>query len=472
MTQKNVHIIGGGISGLYFAFLLSSHKNIQIHLYEKNSYFGGRIQTEYDNDGKVLFEKGPWRIHPSHHRILQLVKQLGLVKHEIHQKKHKDLLQKPCNGKITSSNIKNQITEYQNWCYEDSIQTANHKMLQTGYDMLLQRANGTRSYSYKKTFEDTERFFVLEKGFSSIISSLVEKLQKRSNVHLYSNYHVNDIRYQKPWYTLDVKIRKHNRFILKNIKAVHVIIASPPSSVETWKSLTLFPNTSMVSSLPLIHVYGKLSKQQEWNRDNEKLIVNSPISQIISSTFHNKWCQVSYAAGRFAMMLQNLTLVRKKAADNYIISEFSKYKKSLITNIRYFFWRHAVHYWNPNIKSSEKRMMERCITPHVKKYPNLYWIGEAISTKQGWMEGALETSLNLYKKLTCSEKPKKKQLPKEYVIYDGRILNVEKWKKIHPGSKEAIENHLFEDITELWNLYHPKEASKYMVLLEDIYSEK
>ena len=53
----------------------------------------------------------------------------------------------------------------------------------------------------------------------------------------------------------------------------------------------------------------------------------------------------------------------------------------------------------------------------------------SISSVQGWMEGALQTSedvLELYHK----QQQVKKKLPKEYVIYDGRILNVEKWKEV------------------------------------------
>ena len=40
------------------------------------------------------------------------------------------------------------------------------------------------------------------------------------------------------------------------------------------------------------------------------------------------------------------------------------------------------------------------------------------------------------------------------------------WKHVHPGSQEAIENHLYEDITELWNSIHPEYATKYLLALE------
>lgn len=465
MLENEVHIIGGGISGLYLALLLSSHKHLKIHVYEKQSHFGGRIRTEYDKEGRVLFETGPWRIHPSHKNMLLLIQKLQLKKQEIRQTIQNQFSN--TNKKEKKIELNNTVTEYQRDCFEESIDFANQKMLESGYDMLLQRANGTRAYSYQ-TYEDTDRFFVLEDGFSSIIKGIVSILEKCPNVFLYCNFHVTDVSFEKSIYTMHVNIRKENEFHPKRIKAKCLVIATPPSVIRMWKSLTLFPNTSMVSSLPLIHVYGKLKKDEKWNMEHRKEVVNSPISQIIASTFGNQWCQISYASGRFAMMLQNLLIRGKDVFHKYILSEFQRYRKSTITEVKPFFWRNAVHYWNPNLPSVETNMMKRCIQPHRRKYPHLYWIGEAISTKQGWMEGAIETSNHVYKLLKKRDKTLKTKMPKEYVIYDGRILNVEKWKHVHPGSQEAIENHLYQDITHLWNTYHPQEAAKYMVLLEDV----
>ena len=38
----------------------------------------------------------------------------------------------------------------------------------------------------------------------------------------------------------------------------------------------------------------------------------------------------------------------------------------------------------------------------------------------------------------------------EYMIIDNRYIDVKKWKKVHPGSYLAIQNHLFEDISLLF----------------------
>ena len=50
-----------------------------------------------------------------------------------------------------------------------------------------------------------------------------------------------------------------------------------------------------------------------------------------------------------------------------------------------------VHYYHPNFKMSKNRLRDRNIYPHPRKYPNLYFIGESIILKQGWIEGSLET---------------------------------------------------------------------------------
>ena len=72
-------IIGGGISGLYIInHLLQNYKNKKICLLERSSFTGGKIRTLYDNKGNVILEKGPWRIHNSHKRCIDLVEKLGL----------------------------------------------------------------------------------------------------------------------------------------------------------------------------------------------------------------------------------------------------------------------------------------------------------------------------------------------------------------------------------------------------------
>ena len=65
----DIIIIGGGISGLYCSYILSSFFNII--LFEKNNYLGGRAHSDH----RYHLEMGATRFSKSHVHLLQLIKQ-------------------------------------------------------------------------------------------------------------------------------------------------------------------------------------------------------------------------------------------------------------------------------------------------------------------------------------------------------------------------------------------------------------
>jgi len=56
-------------------------------------------------------------------------------------------------------------------------------------------------------------------------------------------------------------------------------------------------------------------------------------------------------------------------------------------------------------------------------------------------------------------------MPDEYLIYDKRVLDVSRWKEHHPGSKQAIENHLGEDITNIFDNIHSAKSETLQYML-------
>lgn len=471
--MNDISIIGGGLSGLYFAFLMSKNNTSNVHVYEKLKHYGGRIKSHYNKKGELLYECGPWRISKHHVRVLNLVKDLALtleeIKQPIEKRGFKTINQKSINSVFPNTN---QLTEYQYRCIKhNSIEDTNYEMMKSGYDLLFERANTTRSYSLHKTHEEEDEFFVVQEGFSKIIEKLVNILENRPNVHFHNESQCHDIKYDDNYFTLCIQKRVDSKtFTTQKKKTKYVVMALPPHEIKRWKSLTLEPNVEMVDSYPLVHVYGKV---KNFTKENKKYICNSPISQVIQSCYKNDWIQLSYSGGRFAELLQNLQIMGQSFLKKYIKTEFQRFFPTVtIHKIVPHFWRNAVHFWKPNLKTTEEELKKKCCHPHAKKYPNLFWIGESISSSQGWMEGALETAEDVFHLWNQEKKRKKKypkdyKYPKEFVIYDERILNVEKWKHIHPGGKELIENHMGEDITELWKMYHSEEISRYFPLLEE-----
>lgn len=465
--MNDISIIGGGLSGLYFAREIAKH-DYTIHIYEKMKHCGGRILSQYDQKGHLLYEAGPWRISKHHTRMIKLVKDLGLTLKKIKQPIFKKGFEKKTNSLNYNDSIPNtnQMTEYQYRCItKDSVEKVNQEMIQSGYDLLFERANTTRSYSLQKTHEDEDEFFVVEEGFSEIIKRLKQQLDEKSNVHFHLETRTENVDFDGKTFILYNQKRIDTKtFQFQKKKTKFLILALPPHEMDTWTKLTIQPNLKMVDSYPLMHIYGLV---ENFSKKQGKYICNSPISQIISSCYTNNWIQLSYSGGRFAKQFQNLLIIGKKHFETYVKKKFLFYfPKVSIKKIVPYFWRHAVHFWKPNLKANENELKQKCIHPHPTKYPNLFWIGESISSTQGWMEGALETSSDLYMLWNTNKKQKPKKIPKEYVIYDGRILNVEKWKERHPGGKNVIENHLGEDITELWNSFHSKDTLRFLPILE------
>ena len=472
--MKLIIIIGGGISSLYLSYLLLKTKKYKIYIYEKNNSFGGRIKTEYSKDGNVLYETGPWRFHSSHIFLKKLLDEFQLdycpIKIPISYKGFKKNISYPDNYTIKPTT---ELTEYQYLTIEKDMNKTNIEEMKTGYNGIYNRANTTNTYSIPNN--DPSHFFIVKEGFSKLVEILVQKLQEDKNCILSTNTMVTDIFWKgdNKKYEIIYKERDKEKWVEKKRDKIHyLILGIPPSNIKQLKTFRLTENISMVKSLPLCHIMGKVSDTIKEYGDF-KYICNSPISQVISSLYSNRWIQISYSAGRMAELFQNLSIHSLSSMKNYIKNEFYKFfpKNIEIKEIRKYFWRNAVHYWLPNIKTTEEDFMIRSIFPHPKKYPNLFWIGESISKKQGWIEGALETSLYCYKlvedKVNIKKDTKLMVKKKEYVFYNGRKINISKWKYQHPGGIETIENHIGEDITDLWNSYHSPEMSRFFIMLEE-----
>jgi monoamine oxidase len=75
--QPKVGIIGGGLAGVYTAYLLAQH-NITFEIIEAKPILGGRICGEYTHSSDYKIDLGPSWIFPHQQEIQKLVSNLGL----------------------------------------------------------------------------------------------------------------------------------------------------------------------------------------------------------------------------------------------------------------------------------------------------------------------------------------------------------------------------------------------------------
>ena len=101
--------------------------------------------------------------------------------------------------------------------------------------------------------------------------------------------------------------------------------------------------------------------------------------------------QLSYTDGRYATMWNNRLLSDGNSIYKHIHNEL----KLLYPSVKIpqpiqhsaHYWSHGTHYWLPNVNIEE--VHNKLLKPF--SYP-MYICGEAYSTYQAWMEGALETA--------------------------------------------------------------------------------
>jgi len=171
----------------------------------------------------------------------------------------------------------------------------------------------------------------------------------------------------------------------------------------------------------------------------------APLGQQIPSQYDNAaWHQAVYTAGRVADFWYRMRLARPE--------EFARLLQRPLRQIRDHYWQHAFHMWRPVHGFDLQHAVETSVEPNAADLPGLYLANESHSSHQAWIEGSLETAQRVVARLAHGDRAAfPGRLPSEWVVLDGWIIDVAKWKKVHPGSAAALTNHLGEDVNDLFN---------------------
>lgn len=453
----DILIIGGGISGLYFLHRFKNCKNLKIGLLEKDDKLGGKCKTKYDDENNIMYETGPWRISLHHNLMINLCKELNIELNLIKKEKsiyiNHGTIQ---NIEIPKNNDKNSgMSVYDCFLYSNNKNYADYIENKTGYNEILNMTSIIDAYDAQSK---QESYFVIKNGFSHLIQKLEKTISNSTKIFLKT--FVIDILKKINYYKIIVNQRiGSNKFLKKIFKAKKLIIACPPSSIKKWSVSKHFDLLfSSIQTYPLNHIYGLSNK---YINNNFYIITSDNISQLISSNYNNNWIQISYSGGRIANYWERLYLNHKNNWKN----ELKKHVKNIlnieISELKMYYWPEAIHFWNPSFGFNLNKMYKLALIPNPIHLENLFIIGEAFSKNQGWCEGALETVEDLLKMLDENyfiDILDLSSIP--FVIYKDRILNVKKWINVHPGSKEAIKNHLYEDVSILWETIHNSSNAK------------
>ena len=354
-----ITIIGGGISGLYTALLLSKNSQNQIKLFEKNKYFGGRIYTHHEifNNEHVQFEAGAGRISVQHKLFKNLLKKLDLYKNTRNITFEKD----------------SKIINLVKLLYSDTKINKNTLRIQFGYDAEFKYLSKEILRDYlQKNFQGP--FYTIENGLSELIKNICSLLKQCPNVKLYLNKRVTEISdtYSR---LSNGKLIEHDYMICTIQPDLYKFIKFP-LRVRNYIRTHILNNVISVS-LCRIYVFVQNCDVSKLN----KLTTNGPVRMLIPLKNYNNFSTIMiYTDSKWADWWNihvSMDIIEKYLKKNLIHESNLK-----ILDYRKFYWKHGVYLRKKNeIQCNGNNNIQ-----------NMSFVGEFDScNSQGWIEGALES---------------------------------------------------------------------------------
>jgi monoamine oxidase len=427
--SKNYDIIvlGGGIAGIYTVYTLSKIiPDVSILLLEESERFGGRVHT-----AKYGLEAGAGRFSSKHTLLLELIRELGLekkMKKSNASAKYIPIQNKPEKttnsifssvlGWYTGSTV-NPLTELvatvvlasklerrsylqsvtfteyaKTILKKDDIQYIHDSF---GYYSELVIMNAYDAIQLIENLDPKNTFYTLKDGLSQIIDVMIQKIPKQKAI-LKKNHKVINIKREKstdqnPIYSISCD---NGKVFYTN----KIIAALPKQALEKISIFKpLLPDLKKIVCAPLCRIYSKF-KSGEWFKDLPKFTTNNNLRMVIPINPEKGTIMISYTDNKFAEYWKKLYLkdgikkVNEKIAEYMRETTSKEIPKPIDTNV--YYWPCGVGYWGINADSHS--ISEKMIKPFEKE--TIYICGEHYSEKnQQWMEGALETSISVIKKI-------------------------------------------------------------------------
>tara|TARA_Y100000389_G_scaffold204442_1_gene256992 strand:- start:17659 stop:18873 length:1215 start_codon:yes stop_codon:yes gene_type:complete len=397
----DIVIIGGGIGGINSALFLS--KKNKTLLLDERSYWGGRLIT----NKQPHYEMGAARFNNNHKLLNKLIDKYKLTKIKLPQSIdyldiHKELYIKDVHKLLDyyfenlvelSKKYKYQelkkmtLFEFMNKC--NNIECSEKIVSIFGYYSEIKAMN---AYDALRSFgEDfvNVKYFILKDGLSKLCTKMIEEIKKQGGICKTDSF-VKDVK----------KEDKH--FLVKTqgetYKCKKVVFAIKAHQLKSFKLLSpVHKYIESVHDSELLRIYAKypVRKNGPWFSKLRRMTTNSFLRQIIPIDYSTGLIMISYTDGEDISVYKDKKdkLLKETKIKQLIQTELSKIFKHInIPQPTYFkthYWNIGAHHWKPNYDSNV--ISKKMLNP----MKNIYICGESFSKKQAWIEGALETSMQV-----------------------------------------------------------------------------
>lgn len=484
MTVLDVIVIGGGIAGLY-ASLKCCEAGLSVCTFEKDGRWGGRIRTIYN--GTDHYEAGAARFHKNHRHIFRLLKRYHIDVVPL-DKRPREYRASTCHSKGIESPAYAFISQIIRKSKEHSasflrsitfgefaeivLGATNKEIAKSsfGYDGEFDAINAYDGIQmFAKDFDSKETYYVCKDGMSSLVQAIVRELEISSWVghleHRVDNIQRKDGVFAVTAIRLDgTKIRR---------KARCIIVALPKealSQLYTWnREQTTAIDT--VIAVPCERIYAKYSTS--WYAGSPIVTTDLPIRQFIPIT--DNLAMVSYSDSKHADEWNHTASLGEKKLTQRLHGELRELfpEKKVPAKplwIDSYYWKDAIHMWKPNVNSTKSRKHIQTGLWEEANVP-FYVCGEAYSSHQCWVNGALESVEQIMpivrkhftkqaggdswtewvrnkKTFTKKDLQELRKLYPEakWVLFKDRLIDLTQWYYAHPGGQTPFDNHMYKDV--------------------------
>lgn len=392
----DIIIIGAGLAGLYSAYNIKQmYPKINLLVLESNKrpYIGGRIGNDIFYGADIVVGAGVGR-KDTDKLLIKLLKDLDIEYHPFLVNMHySKLIKNLIDVKQCLYDLREQYNKYKNPPYITFKQFATKHLGNAKYkDFVI--SSGYSDYEHEDVYEVLYHYQMDDNspGWTALNipwTELVDKLCKQIGKH--------NIKTSNKVELIDRILEEPCVFKLTTNKNIYfsnkVIIATRINTVRNL--LPKYKIYNDIQGQPFLYVYAKFDKKSDEIMQQiipTYTIVSGLLQKMIP--FSNGVYMIAYADNKNAESLKPYIENNQKNRhffEREVENALDLHSNSLkIIAIKDFYWPIGTHYYKP-LDTLKYKNRSEFIRQAQHPEKNLLVVGEAVSRRQGWTEGALES---------------------------------------------------------------------------------